>query len=184
MTPYFREKLQQSLGYLGSKIVQYRVIDPNSLGVKELRSNKRVKPRSQKQIQGVRSLDRAYIEEEKARIAAAAAEKAEKAANREARRLAIEQKEKEAKKRAEALKKARGGTKATRGRGRGNIARSRTARRSKYEAEGADMHRLETAMSFLSLCGMYAKSTLRHKSKLLEAEAVVVVEVIVKSRVG
>ena len=75
MTPHSREKLQKSLGYLESKI----------------------KPRSQKQLQGPRTLGRAYVEEEKARIAAATAPAAKKAADREANRLAREQKAKEAK---------------------------------------------------------------------------------------
>ena len=139
-----------------SKIVQHRVVEPSSLGVKELRSNKQVKPRSQKHIQGPRTLDRAYIEKEKARIAAATAVAEEKAANRETKKLAKKQKAKEVKERAEALKKTRENAQVARRRGCAKIARSRTIRHSKYDAEGADMQRLETAMSFLSLCGMYS----------------------------
>ena len=48
MTLHSHQILQKSLGYLGSKIVQYRVIEPNSLGAKELRTCKQIKPRSQK----------------------------------------------------------------------------------------------------------------------------------------
>ena len=90
MTPHSRQILQKSLGYLESKIVQYRVIEPNSLGVKELRTGKQIKPRSQKQLQAPRTLDRAYVEEERTRIADAAALAAEKIENREARKLAKE----------------------------------------------------------------------------------------------
>lgn len=105
MTPNSHEILYSAPGYMESKIVQSRVVEPSSLEVKELHSNKQVKPRSQKQLQGPRSLDRAYIKKEKARIAAATVLVAEKAVNREARKLAKEQKAKEAKERAEALKK-------------------------------------------------------------------------------
>ncbi|RPB23062.1 hypothetical protein L211DRAFT_850084 [Terfezia boudieri ATCC MYA-4762] len=97
MTPNSHEILYSAPGYMESKIVQSRVVEPSSLEVKELHSNK--------QLQGPRSLDRAYIKKEKARIAAATVLVAEKAVNREARKLAKEQKAKEAKERAEALKK-------------------------------------------------------------------------------
>lgn len=46
-----------------------------------------MQPRSEKQIKGLRVLDRAYIEHEKARIAGAEALEAKKAANREPWRL-------------------------------------------------------------------------------------------------
>jgi len=159
MTPHSRQILQKSLGYLESKIVQYRVIEPNSLGVKELRTGKQIKPRSQRQLQAPQTLHRAYVKEEKTRIANAAALAAEKVENREARKLVKEQKAKEAKERAEVMKKAREGAQAARGRGGAKLARSRTARQSKYDAEGADMRRLETAMSVLSLCGIFPAST-------------------------
>ena len=94
MTPHSREILQKSLGYLASKVVQYRVIEPNSSGVKELRTGKQIKPRSQKQLQGPRTLDRAYVEEERTRIAKEAAQQVE---DREVRRLAKEQKTKKPK---------------------------------------------------------------------------------------
>ena len=93
-----------------SKIVQYQVVEPNSLRVEGLRSGKQVKARSQKHVQGPRTLDRAYVEQEKAHIAAAEALEVEKTTNREARRLAKEQKAKEARDRAEASTKAGGGT--------------------------------------------------------------------------
>jgi len=158
MTPYSREKLQKSLGYMESKIVQCQVSDLNSLGVKELCSNKRIKPPSTKQLQGPRTLDRAYIEEEKARIAAAAALAAKKAAEQEIPMLAKEQNAKETQERAGVSKKSRESTKATRGRGGTKTSRSRTSKQAKYEAEGADLRRLEIAMSFLTLCGMYSIS--------------------------
>ncbi|RPB27268.1 hypothetical protein L211DRAFT_834957 [Terfezia boudieri ATCC MYA-4762] len=86
---------------------QYHVIEPNSLGVKEFRSSKQVKTHFKKHIQGPRKLDRAYIEQEKACIAAATTLVAEKAANREVRKLAKEQNAKEAKEHAEELRKAK-----------------------------------------------------------------------------
>ena len=113
MTPHSRAIVQESLIYLESKVVQYRVIEPNSQGVKVLRSNKQPKPRSQKQIKGPRTLDRAYIEQEKARIAAMEVLEAEKAANRKARKLAKELKAKEAKMQPKAIKIKGGGTKST-----------------------------------------------------------------------
>ena len=75
---------------MGRSSYQHRVIEPNSHGVKELRSGTQVKPRSQKQIKGPRKLDRAYITQDKARIAAAEARDAEKAAHHEAIKLARE----------------------------------------------------------------------------------------------
>jgi len=71
MTPHSREILRISLGYLESKIVQYWVVELNSSGVKELRSGKQVRARSQKHVQGPRMLDRAYVEQEKVHITAA-----------------------------------------------------------------------------------------------------------------
>ena len=88
MTPHSRSVAQESLTYLECKVSQYRVSELNSLGVKQLRSNKEVKPRSQKQIKGPRTLDRTYIEAEKARIAAAEILGAEKAAKCDTRKLA------------------------------------------------------------------------------------------------
>ena len=112
-------------------------------------------PRSQKQIKGPRTLDRAYIEQEKARIAAAEALEIEKAANREARKIAKELKAEEAKKQPKVIKVKSKGTKSVRKPGSAKIARSRVTRRLKYDAEGADIRRLEVGVSFLSLCGMY-----------------------------
>ena len=84
MTPHSRvEILQKSLGYRECKIIQHRVVEQNSLEVKELRSGKQVKPRLQKQIQGPQTLERAYVEQEKTRIAATKALMAEKATKRE-----------------------------------------------------------------------------------------------------
>ena len=111
MTPYSRSIVQESLEYLESKVVQYRVIQPNSKGVKVLSSNKQVKRRSQKQIKGSRTLDRAYIEQEKARIAAAEVLEMEKAVNREARQLAKELKAIEIAKPPKVIKIQRVGTK-------------------------------------------------------------------------
>ena len=110
MTPYSRSIVQESLVYLESKVVQYRVIEPNTQGVKVLRSNKQVKPHSQKQIKGPRTLDRAYIEQEKARIAAVEVLEAEKAANREARKSAKELKAVEVPKPVKVMKIKKGGT--------------------------------------------------------------------------
>ena len=152
MTPHSRAILQETLIYFESKVIQHRVIEPNSL---ELRSGKRAKPRSQKQIKGLRTLDRAYIEQDKARVAAAEVLEAEKVANREARRLAKELKAMKAKEAANASKQTRGGSQAARGRGRGHIARSRTSRRSKYDAEGADLKTAHSSVSvdvLLPLC--------------------------------
>lgn len=64
MTLNSRLILQESLGYLESKIVQYRIAEPKSLGIKELRTGKQVKAHSQKQLQGPRTLDRNYVEQE------------------------------------------------------------------------------------------------------------------------
>ena len=126
MTPHSRQILPQLLGYLESKIVQYWVVEPKPLGVKELRTGKQVKPRS---------LDRAYIKREKVRIAAAKALMAEKAAKTLA-------KEPKAKERAEISKATKRGAQGARGRGRVNMAQSRTARQPKYNAEGVDLQRL------------------------------------------
>ena len=62
MTPHSHAIVQESLDYLETKVVKYRVIEPNTHGVKELWSGTRVKLRSQKQIKGPQTLDRAYIE--------------------------------------------------------------------------------------------------------------------------
>ena len=83
MTPHSHSVVQEPLTYLENKVIQYRVIEPHSLGVKQLGSNKEVKLRSQKQIKGPRTLDRAYIEVEKAQIAVAEVLEAEKVAKRD-----------------------------------------------------------------------------------------------------
>ena len=62
MTPHSRAIIQESFDYLENKVVKYRVIEPNSHGVKDLRSGNQIKLRLQKQIKGPRTLDRAYIE--------------------------------------------------------------------------------------------------------------------------
>ena len=155
MTPHSHSVVQEPLTYLENKVIQYRVIEPNSLGVKQLRSNKEVKPRSQKQIKGPRTLDRAYIEAEKARIAAAEVLEAEKVAKRDARKLAKEIKAAKAKEHQEGLTRIREGTQDPRGCGHANLVRSRASRNSKYNAEGADLRRLELGMTFLGLCGRY-----------------------------
>ena len=126
MTPHSHSVVQEPLTYLENKVIQYRVIEPNSLGVKQLRSNKEVKPRSQKQIKGPRTLDRAYIEAEKARIAAAEVLEVEKAAKCDARKLAKEIKAAKAKEHQEGLTTIREGTQDPRGRGRANLVRSGT----------------------------------------------------------
>ena len=82
------------------------MIDPSSQALKKLRSGKTVKPRSQKQIKDPRACDRAYIERERARIAAAEALAAEKAVSREAKELKAE----EVQEAAGELRKARGCT--------------------------------------------------------------------------
>jgi len=64
--------------------------------------------RSTKQLNCPRVLDRSYVESEKARIAAAQLKEAEKVANREVRKLAKEQKAKEATERAEGLQNTSG----------------------------------------------------------------------------
>jgi len=82
------------------------------------------------------------------------------------------QKAKEATERAEGLQNTRGGAKVARGRGRNNIARSRTSRCSKLGAEGADLRMLENAMSFMIICGMCSSKTIH----LLEFILVEVIE--------
>ena len=126
MTPHSRSVAQESLTYLECKVSQYRVSELNSLGVKQLRSNKEVKPHSQKQIKGPRTLDQAYIEAEKAVIAAAEVLEAEKVAKRDARKLAKEIKAAKAKEHQEGLTTIREGTQDPRGRGRANLVRSGT----------------------------------------------------------
>ena len=155
MTSYSRTIVQESLTYLESKVVQYRVIEPNSLGVKVLRANKPVKPRSQKLIKGPLTLDRAYIEQDNIRIAAAEVLEMEKVANREARKVAKELKAEEVKKQPKVIKVKSKGTKRIRIPGSAKIAQSRVTRHLKYDAEGADLRRLEVGVSFLSPCGMY-----------------------------
>ena len=123
MTPHSRAVVQESLDYLETKVVKYRVIEPNTHGVKSLRSGTQVKPRSQKHIKGPRTLDRAYIEQEKARTAAAETRDAEKAAHREAVKLAKELKAQQAIEAApEPQTVTRGGT-SIRARGGARIAR-------------------------------------------------------------
>ena len=115
------------------------MVDPTLQGLKQLRNGKKLEPRPQKQIKGPRTLDQSYIVQERARVAATEALEAEKAID------------------AKGLAEVRKAThRSAQGRDRGNIARSRTARRSKYDAEGADLHRLESAMSFMAVCGMYS----------------------------
>ncbi|KAF8433119.1 hypothetical protein BGX38DRAFT_1290644, partial [Terfezia claveryi] len=152
MTPHSRATVEEGLNHLKKRVIQYQVIDPASQGLKQLRNGKKVKPRSTKRIQGPHTLDRAYIESEKARIATASALEAGKAANREARRLAKEKKDKEVKEVPVRSKSTRGGALGTRGRGRGKIARLRATKRSKFDTEEADLRRLENTMSFMILC--------------------------------
>ncbi|KAF8453770.1 hypothetical protein BGX38DRAFT_375175 [Terfezia claveryi] len=166
MTPHSRATVDEGLNHLEKRVIQYQIIDPASQGLKQLRNGKKVKPRSTKRIQGPRSLDRAYIEAEKVRIATATALEADKATNREARRLAKEEKAKEVKKVPVMLKSTRGGTQGTRGRGHGNVARSRATKLLKFDTEEADLRRLETAMSFITLCGGYI-STSSNSLKLI-----------------
>ncbi|KAF8453496.1 hypothetical protein BGX38DRAFT_1268602 [Terfezia claveryi] len=73
MTPHSRAIVEEGLNHLEKRVIQYQVIDPVSQGLKQLRNGK------------------------KARIATASALEAGKAANREARRLAKEVKDKEVK---------------------------------------------------------------------------------------
>ena len=132
------------------------MIEPNSHGVKVLRSGNQVKPRSQKQIKGPRTLDRAYIEREKARIAAADARDAEKAAHREAVRLAKELKAQQSIEAAKEPQSAKRGGRTARGRGGGRIARFRLARRQKFDTEEADLDRLARAMTFMTISGTFS----------------------------
>ncbi|KAF8427082.1 hypothetical protein EV426DRAFT_686746 [Tirmania nivea] len=82
---------------------------------------------------GSQTLDRAYIEGEKVRIATAKAFEADKATNGEARRLAKEVEAKEAKEVPE-------------------YSSIKSHKCSKFDAEGADLRRLENAMSFMTHC--------------------------------
>ena len=91
-----------------------------------------MKPRSQKQIKGPRTLDRAYIEQEKARIAAAETQDAEKAAHCEAVKLAKELKAQQGVEAAKEGQAKRGGH-GTRVRSGAGIARLRLARRQKFD---------------------------------------------------
>ena len=155
MTPHSRAIVQESFDYLENKVVKYRIIEPNSHGVKELRFGNQIKPRSQKHIKGPRTLDRAYIEQEKARIAAAEARDAEKAAHRDAMKLAKEIKAQQAIEAAKDPKSSKRGGPSTRGRGGARIGRFRLARRQKFDTEEADMQRLQRAMAFMSICGRF-----------------------------
>ena len=156
MTPHSRAVVQESLDYLETKVVKYWVIEPNTHGVKSLRSGTQVKPRSQKQIKGPRTLDWVYIEREKARIAAAETPDAEKAIHCEAVKLVKELKAQHAIEAAAeagtAGQRKRGGH-GTRARGGDRIAHFRLARRQKFDADGADLQRLQRAMGFLKISG-------------------------------
>ena len=158
MTPHSRAMGPESLDYLETRVVKYRVIEPNSHGVKELRSATKVEPRSQKQMKGPRTLDRAYITQEKARIVAAEARDAEKATHCEAVKLAKELKAQQAIEAAEEPRTAEKGGHSTRAHGGARIARSRLARRLKFDIDDADLQRLERAMSFLAISGEYSDS--------------------------
>jgi len=92
MTPHSRAIVDDGLNHLEKRVIQYQVIDPASQGLKQLRNGRKVKPQSTKRIQGPRSLNWAYIESEKDRIASAKALEAKKATKREDRKLAKEQK--------------------------------------------------------------------------------------------
>ena len=111
-----------------------------------------MKPQSQKQIKGPRTLDQVYIEQEKARIAAAETRDAEKAAHREAVKLAKELKAQQAVEAAKEGQAKRGGHSTCVWSG-ARIARLRLARRQKFDTDNADLQRLERAMSFLTVCG-------------------------------
>ena len=74
-TPHTRAIVEEYSGY----------VDPTSDTLKVLRSGTVVKPRSMKQLQGPRTLDGAYVNREKARIAKPEVEKVEKMAKAEER---------------------------------------------------------------------------------------------------
>jgi len=97
-----------------------------------------VKLQSTKQIQGPRSLDRDYIASEKARIATAKAGEADKAANREIRKLAEEEKAKVATTLPKGPKNARGGGQGARECTCGNIDQTGATRRLKFDTEEDD----------------------------------------------
>lgn len=158
MTPHSRAMGPESLDYLETRVVKYRVIEPNSHGVKELRSATKVEPRSQKQMKGPRTLDRAYITQEKARIVAAEARDAEKAAHCEAIKLVKKLKVQQAIEAAKEPRTAGRGGHSTRAHGGARIARFRLARRLKFDTDDADLQRLERAMSFLAISGEYSDS--------------------------
>ena len=139
MTPHSRAVIQESLDYLETKVVKYRVIQPNTHGVKELQSSTQVKLRPQKHIKGPQTLDREYIEQEKARIVAAETRDVEKATHREAVKLAEElkaQQDMEAAKEPQAAKRGGHGTCA---RGGARIAHLSLARRQKFNTDNADL---------------------------------------------
>jgi len=67
-TPHSRAIVDEGIiNHLVKRIIQYWVIDPACHGLKQLRNGRKVKLRSTKHIQGPRSLNRDYIESEKAR---------------------------------------------------------------------------------------------------------------------
>ena len=74
-TPDTRTVVEEYSGY----------IDPTSDTLKVLHSGTVVKPRSMKQLQGPRTLDGAYVDRKKARIAKQEVEKVEKMAKAEER---------------------------------------------------------------------------------------------------
>ena len=158
MTPHSRAVVQESLDFMETKVVKYLIIEPNSHGVKSLRSGTQVKPRSQKHIKGPRILHRAYIEQAKARIAAAETRDAEKAANREAVKLAKQLKAQQAIEAAREHQTATRGGPSIRARGGARIARFRLSRQQRFNADGADLQRLQRAMAFMKLSDTYAAS--------------------------
>ena len=154
LTPYSRAIINEYGQYIEKKLVQYRTVDPSSNMLKVLRSGTMVKPRSMKQLQGPRTLDRAYVKCEKARIAKQEVEKLVKVAKAEERAMQRAAKAAERAQATTGAAKAQGGTRG-RGQGGGRVRTSRVLRQKKFCAEEGEIDRIEREMSFLQLCGKY-----------------------------
>ena len=96
MTPHSRAVVQESLDYLETKLVKYRMGSKNFGPVPKWSRGTQVKPRSPKTNKGPPDIRPGIHRARKARIAAAETQDTEKAAHREAVKLAKELKAQQA----------------------------------------------------------------------------------------